>query len=157
MILSVSEKSMRRTVPFLTVFTILAVLSLCVTSAAYSAAPSLKTYSVTLTASPKSQTAAPGGKVSVTITEKNTGSSPFKVTGCVTEVATSSSGPFSSIGCTLTAPYSISAHGSTKASLSFSFSTTAAPGKYYFKFYDTGKVGSSSYETKTTTFTVTVS
>lgn len=148
---------MRRKVPYFTMATVLAVLSLCMTSAAYSAAPSLKTYSVTLTASPKSQMAAPGESVMVNITEKNTGSSAFMVTGCVTEAATSSSGPFSSIGCSITAPYTIPAHGSAKATLTIEFTTAAPAGKDYFRFYSTGKVGSTSYMTKMASFTITVS
>ncbi len=157
MTLEISEKSMRRTVPYFTMVTVLAVLSLCVTSAAYSAAPSaLTTYPVTLTASPMSQSVKPGGMAKVTITEKNTGSSTFMVTGCVTLAADSSTGPYSNVGCTVTASYNIAAHATVKASLTLTIATTSGAGKLYVKFYDTGKVGSSSDKTKTATFTITV-
>jgi hypothetical protein len=160
MTLQLSEKMMRRAVPYFTTVTVLAVLCLCMTSMAYSATPNValatKTYSVTLTASPKSQTVAPGATATVTVTEKNTGSSSFSVTGCVIEGATSKGGPYTNLGCTLSAPYTIAAHSTAKATVSVGFTTTAS-GMYYFKFYNTGKVGATSEKTKTATYTVTVS
>jgi hypothetical protein len=160
MTFQISEKFMKRAVPHLTMVTVLAVLSLCMTSMAYSATPSapaaVKTYSVTLTPSPKSQSVAPGGTATVTITDKNSGTSAFMVTGCVLEIATTSTGPYSKSSCSVTAPYAIPAHGSVKTALGVTFSTTAAAGKYYFRFYNTGTVGTSSDKTKMASFTVTV-
>ena len=103
-----------------------------------------------------SQSIAPGGTASITITAKNTGSATFTVTGCVVEIATSSSGPYSNEGCTVTKSYSVPAHSTVESTLSLSVSTSASAGKYYFKYYDTGKVGSSSDKTKTASFTITV-
>jgi hypothetical protein len=157
MTIQFSEKSMQRTVPYFTMVTVLAVLSLCMTSAAYSAAPTaLKTYSVTVTASPKSQSAAPGGTANVVFAQKNTGSSSFTVTGCVIEVATSSAGPYSDVSCTVSHSYSIPAHKTVGTTYTLTLSTTITAGKYYFRFYATGKVGSSSDKTKTASFTITV-
>jgi len=148
---------MKRAVPYATMMTVFAVLSLCMTSMAYSAAPAIvKTYSVTLTPSPKSQSVAPGGTATVTITESSTGSSAFTVTACVLEIATSSAGPFTKSSCSVPTSYSIPAHGSVKVGLTIAFATTATAGKYYFRFYNTGTVGSSSDKTKMASFTVTI-
>jgi hypothetical protein len=156
MTFQVSEKVMRKAIPHLTMVSVLVVLSLCMTSMAYTTAPAVKTYPVTVTASPKSQSIAPGGTANVKFTEKNGGSSAFMVTGCVLEDATSSGGPYTNIGCTISAPYTIPAHGTVKITGSITASTTAAPGKYYFRFYDTGKVGSTAEDTKMASFTITI-
>lgn len=154
MTLQFSERVMKKAVPYFTIVTVLAVLSLCATSIAYSATPTTyPVYPLKVTASPKSQSTA-GAVPTVTLKQKNMGSSTFPVTACLLERATSKSGPYSSLGCTPNAPYSISAGQTVKTS--FSFLVPSTPGTYYFKYWDVGTVGSTVYKSMVAEFSVTV-
>jgi uncharacterized membrane protein len=166
-----SEKTAKTAAPFFASATFLLVLSLCVTSFAYSAAPitmtthvgtaasplvpSVATYPVKLSASPKTQTIAPGGNATVSIKEKNTGTATFTVTGCVTEVKEGTK--YESIGCTEKTIYTIAAGKTVKSTLTITTTSAISAGTYDFKFYVTGTVGSTSYDSKSCTFSVTVS
>jgi hypothetical protein len=150
-----SEKMMKKAVPYLTMVTVLAVLSLCATSIAYSAAPTTyPTYPLKVTASPKSQSTAPGVIATVTLKQKNMGSSTFPVTACLLEIATSKTGPYSSVSCTLSAPYSIPPGKTVKTS--FSFLVPSTPGTYYLKYWDVGTVSSTTYKSMVAEFSDTV-
>jgi hypothetical protein len=108
--------------------------------------PVLTSVPVTVKFSPKSYTTAPGSTVTTDLTVKDTGTKSYTFTGCkTTEDGTK-------LSCSLTSSFTIKGGQTLTGTLAIEFSTTAAAGKYTFKFSYMNSVDVSS----TGTFTITV-
>ncbi len=122
-------------------------------------ATSVPSYPVKLTASPKSHTYHVGDSPKITLTEKNTGSSTFKATGCVVEIKYPGATTYSKSSCPNFKTFSVGAGKTAKQTYSlypYKITSSTPKGTYDCKAYFTGKVGTTSYVTKTVSFTATV-
>jgi len=140
-----------------TVVVLLLVLSVLLLPAV--SATKVPSYPVKLTANPKSHTYHVGDSPSINLTEKNTGSASFKATGCVVEIKYPGSTTYTKLSCPNFKTFSVGAGKTAKEKYGlypYKITSTTPKGTYYCKAYFTGKVGTTSYVTKTVSFTATI-
>jgi len=140
-----------------TVVVAVLVLSLLLTPAV--TAKSVPTYSVTLTAAPKSHTYHVGDSPTITLTEKNTGAASFSATSCIVEIEYPGTTTYTKLACPNFKAFSLGSGKTAKETYGlypYKITSTTPKGTYHCKAYFGGKVGSTSYDTKIVSFTATI-
>src|SRR5579862_6165433 len=165
-------KIMRKAAPYLTMATALAVLSLCMTSMAYStslstsasmtrtsiSSPALPTYPVKVRVSPKNQTIPLGGTITLRVKLRNTGTASMTVTGCgFTLIKVNGSSVSTTLPCFVEPALTIRAGKAATIPYYSLIVSPGQPGNYVFQIYFTGTVGLTAEMTETCKFTVVVS
>lgn len=135
------------------------VLALLVILAPVTSAKGVSTYPVTLSVSPKSASYGVGGTPGVTVTAKNTGSQTFVVTACIGEFRGPGSSTYHKFDCPNFSKFSLPAGKSAKNTYSiypYHVTSSTPKGTYDLKGYYEGTVGSTTYDSDTVSFTITI-